>query len=69
MEGEIIVLCKRNTPVAELRGLPKPRAGKRPIGLGKGLIEIPDSFFDPLPKDVIRAFEGESGLALKADLL
>ena len=61
MEGEVIVLCKRNEPVAELRALPKPRTEKRPIGLGKGLISIPDDFFDPLPEDVLRAFEGEGG--------
>lgn len=59
MEGEVIVLCKRNTPVAEIRAIPKPQLGKRPIGLGKGLVKIPESFFDPLPEDILRSFEGE----------
>lgn len=31
----------------------------RPIGLGKGLVEIPDSFFEPLPEDLLRLFEGK----------
>lgn len=41
---------------------PKPPAEPRPIGLGKGLVEIPESFFEPLPEDLLRLFEGqESG--------
>jgi antitoxin (DNA-binding transcriptional repressor) of toxin-antitoxin stability system len=60
VQGEVVLLCKRSEPVAELRALPKARTGKRPIGLGKGLIKIPDTFFDPLPEEVLRAFEGES---------
>lgn len=31
---------------------------KRPIGLAKGLVEIPASFFEPLPDDILDAFEG-----------
>ena len=33
---------------------------RRPIGLGKGLIHIPPSFFDPLPQEILDAFEGKS---------
>ncbi|HBA66196.1 MAG TPA: hypothetical protein DCZ48_08480 [Methylococcaceae bacterium] len=32
---------------------------QRPIGLAKGLVEIPKSFFDPLPDDVLDDFEGK----------
>ena len=41
--------------------IPKNNPAKepRPIGLGKGLVRIPDSFFDPLPEDLLRLFEGE----------
>ena len=31
---------------------------KRPIGLAKGQFTVPDCFFEPLPDDVIKAFEG-----------
>jgi hypothetical protein len=31
---------------------------QRPIGLAKGQLEIPASFFEPLPKDILNAFEG-----------
>lgn len=31
---------------------------KRPIGLGKGQFTVPPSFFEPLPDDLLRTFEG-----------
>jgi antitoxin (DNA-binding transcriptional repressor) of toxin-antitoxin stability system len=57
-EGEVIVLCRRNVPVAEIRGLPGARRLPRPVGLGEGQLEVPKSFFEALPDDVIEAFEG-----------
>lgn len=57
--GETILLCKRNVPIAEIRPLPKKRKEPRPIGLGKGLFEVPDSFFEPLPDDLLDLFEGK----------
>ncbi len=33
---------------------------KRPIGLAKGQFTVPPSFFEPLPDDVIKAFEGNN---------
>jgi len=33
---------------------------KRPIGLLKGKFAVPDSFFDPLPEDILDAFEGKN---------
>ena len=38
---------------------PQPPAEPRPAGLGKGLVEIPAAFFEPLPEDLLRLFEGE----------
>src|SRR5882757_7642239 len=60
-EGDTIVLCKRNVPVAEIRPLSKPVKGKRQIGLFKGQIRIPKSFFEPLADDVLDEFEGKYG--------
>jgi antitoxin (DNA-binding transcriptional repressor) of toxin-antitoxin stability system len=57
--GETIVLCKRNTPVAEIRALPRARKTKRPIGLAKGRFKISKKFFDPLPDEILNAFEGK----------
>ena len=58
-EGETIVLCKRNSPVAEIRALPRPRTAKRPIGLAKSKFKVTKSFFKPLPDDLLNAFEGK----------
>ena len=60
-EGEAIVLCRRNTPVAEIRLLPKRPASRRPIGLAAGTFSVSPSFFEPLPEEVVRGFRGESG--------
>jgi len=57
--GETILLCKRNVPVAEIRPIPiKPKA-KRPIGLAEGKFEIPPAFYEHLPDDLINSFYGE----------
>ena len=37
-----------------------PMPQPRPIGLGKGLAVITDSFFDPLPDDLLDLFEGKA---------
>ncbi|PWB81468.1 MAG: prevent-host-death protein [Candidatus Methylomirabilota bacterium] len=55
-EGEVIILCKRNTPIAEIRLLPGPASAPRPIGLAKGVFRVPASFFEPLPEDVLSEF-------------
>ena len=44
---------------------PKPNlpAEPRPVGLAKSIVEIPDSFFEPLPEDLLRLFEGKEPYA------
>ena len=58
-KGETILLCKRNTPVAEIRAVPAARKTKRPIGLAKNKVKITKSFFKPLPDELLDAFEGK----------
>lgn len=58
-EGETLLICKRNKPVAELRPIPKKRKDSRPIGLAKSAFRVPASFFEPLPDEAVRAFRGE----------
>lgn len=59
--GEVIILCKRNVPVAEIRGIPSRNVtSQRPIGLAKGEFTVPESFFDPLPEEMLAAFDGET---------
>jgi antitoxin (DNA-binding transcriptional repressor) of toxin-antitoxin stability system len=57
--GDVLVLCNRNQPVAELRPLLKKAVRKPRIGAAKGEFEVPDSFFEPLPEDILKAFRGK----------
>lgn len=55
--GETVTVCRRNVPVAEIRPLPQPLRDPRPVGIDRGM-EVPASFFEPLPDDLLAAFEG-----------
>ena len=48
--GELVVICRHNTPVAELRAVAAARADPRPVGPlpGRPTFEIPASFFEPM---------------------
>ena len=56
--GEEVVIARAGKPVARLIPFHKPK-GKRPLGLDKGLFEVPKDFDAPLPADVLTTFEGE----------
>ena len=58
-KGETIVLCRRNVPIAEIRPLPGAVTKPRPLGLAKGKVRIPRSFFYPLPDELLELFEGK----------
>jgi prevent-host-death family protein len=58
--GEEIIIAKAREPVARLLPI-KKKTGKRGVhGMLKGKVEpLPDSFFfDPLPEEELRAWEG-----------
>jgi len=58
--GQEIVIARSGRPVARLVAInddgPKPR---RVFGHMKGKIRIADNFDDPLPDDILDAFEGK----------
>jgi prevent-host-death family protein len=56
--GEVVVLCRRNVPIAELRPVSRASERRRPWGLAKGEVEIPDDFDAPLPDDTLADWEG-----------
>lgn len=58
--GEIVELIEHERPIAELRGLSASSRAIRRIGLGKGKFEVPSSFFEPLPNDLLDAFNGQA---------
>lgn len=56
--GESILLCRRNVPIAEIKPLSQePRRPGRP-GRWTGEFDVTEAFFDPLPEDLMDAFEG-----------
>jgi prevent-host-death family protein len=58
--GETVVICRRNVPVAEIVPIRQARKEPRPVGLACDAdYEIPASFFEPLPDDLLAAFNGE----------
>lgn len=58
-EGKIII-CKHNKPIAEITPIRQvDKNAERPIGLAEGEFTVPDSFFEPLPDDIIQSFNGE----------
>ena len=57
-KGEIILICRRNEPIAEIRPLLPTTGRKRRLGGAKGVLSVPHAFFEPLPEDLLRAFAG-----------
>ena len=43
--------------MAEIRALPPARKKRRHFGLARGRFTVPESFFEPLPDEVVASFE------------
>lgn len=56
--GEEIVIARGDKPVARLVPTRSPSKTSRGHAAWKGRFTLPDSFFDPLPEDELRAWEG-----------
>ena len=54
--GEEVVIARRGRPVARLV-LCQPK-GKRQFGAMKGRTKITDAFFEPLPEEELKLWEG-----------
>lgn len=52
--GEEIIIAKAGNPVAKL--IPLNRKKKRVLGMAKGKVRVDDSFFEPLPDDLMDYF-------------
>jgi antitoxin (DNA-binding transcriptional repressor) of toxin-antitoxin stability system len=58
--GEQVFISRRNEPVVELRLVQaKVERPKPQFGLCAGEFKVPDDFDDPLPDDILAAFNGE----------
>ncbi|MCL2640155.1 MAG: hypothetical protein FWD53_04860 [Phycisphaerales bacterium] len=59
--GETLVVLRDDKPIAEIKPAPEPEVkpkGRRPSGLYKGILTVPDDIMDPLPDDILKYFEG-----------
>ena len=54
--GEEVTIARNGKPVARL--IPTRDAGRPQPGVFKGKVVVPDSFFDPLPEEELRLWEG-----------
>lgn len=58
--GTVLTITMYGKPVAEFKMTAKPpQEDLPPLGMFKDEIKIPPSFFDPLPPDLLAAFNGE----------
>lgn len=55
--GETVVIARSGTPVARLSPVAPPRKARKG-GFAKGEFTVPDSFFEPLPDDLLKGFLG-----------
>ena len=64
--GEEVIIARAGKPVARLVAIATPR---RVPGTMKGVFEIGDAFFEPLPEEELRAWEeGYDGDPLRESL-
>ena len=54
--GEEVTIARNGKPVARLS--PARTLGRPQPDVFKGQVVVPDSFFDPLPEEELRAWEG-----------
>ena len=57
--GETFIIVRTGKPVAEIRPVFSSPMRLRPFGLCAGEFTVPDDFDDPLPENIIQAFEGK----------
>lgn len=57
--GEEIVIARGDVPVARLVPI-LGQAPRRQPGTLRGVVKVPEAFFEPLPESEIEAWEGKS---------
>jgi len=54
-KGEVVVLCRHNKPIAEIRSIDSADQGEPEFGIYDGF-GVSADFFDALPDDLLRGF-------------
>ena len=57
LQGEEVVIARGSQPVVRLVPIDAPKRRRR-FGPLAGQLQVPDSFFEPLPEEELRLWEG-----------
>lgn len=57
--GEEVVIARKDKPAVRLQVMAPAEPPRRTPGAWKGRFDLPDGFFEPLPEDELRAWEGD----------
>lgn len=57
--GETVRICRRNTPIAELKPVAATSPQQRPVGLCAAEFTVPDAFSEPLSEEELALWNGE----------
>jgi len=58
LAGEDVVIARGSEPLVRLTPVSPRQKEPRTPGRYKGMFELPDSFFDPLPEEELALWEG-----------
>ena len=61
LKGEEVVIARRNQPAVRLVPVNEPEKPKRQFGRYKHMGRVTDAFFEPLPEEELRLWEGGDG--------
>lgn len=50
-QGEVVEICRRNVPIAEVKKIQNKEKPKRQFGLLKGMLNVPPEFFEPMNEE------------------
>lgn len=56
--GAALLILRDDRPIAEFKPIGPAARPPRPFGLCQGQFRVPDDFDDPLPDEVLDAFDG-----------
>ena len=56
-QGEVVEICRRNIPIAELKKIANKSIPKREFGLLKGKVNVLPEFFSPMADDELALWD------------
>lgn len=50
-QGEVVEICRRNVPIAEVKKVENKKKQERKFGMLKGQVHVPPEFFEPMSEE------------------